>query len=643
MLAVNNLNKIRSLLIERQLARDESKDAEIGTLLSGVFDELASLDYETGKDIRARLFTINDEFHDLFFAHLFFALQKQLAAARSLPMVRGPSKLSGGMDREVVSEFLFKLMHAYVPLGAGIRLSSVEIPDTAVPQEYREPLLLLIADMAQFDASYFEWERVDIGSTVISMSVGRQIARMSDRIDIFYAVLGVVIERLNAAQEYQLSRDVGEEVLVTSILDAKPEWGYHTLFMAFNGQFSINMALIYANACVATLRRKGNLPDLLFKRFLFSLHRFYRNIKFFKEAESLYEYMRGSLSLDPSDLFNVTSTHFSTKIFEKDPSVISDVYEYVTNNREFIFNSGKSVALPMLSILHNLKLMFASNPSIAMLDDYVPILEAIVGRDDSERLRALTYADSERLKQIFIEMLSNLRRTRSADDMVSEVRQALIVADKMINFSFYKQDIDAFLLAMVLKADYSLVFQDDFSDVERGFVALNSRQHDRQTDFADYDRYADQVRAAMRLEGKDRCLWLAESEKQVFSLELSKDGYSSIRKVAAWTTNAMYDWLSQGLGALAFEETKVTRGQVEQYLEEDQFQDLDKVKSAVKFTTVDMMNSSDNLLLVKDMEISAMPHNLILGASNEFISRENLITCLPSYLCYMEHGKRGFN
>src|SRR5436305_1340670 len=102
MRAVDNLNKIRSLLIERHLGRDESKDAEIGTLLSEVFDEIASLDYETGKDIRARLFTINDEFHDLFFALLFFALQRQLAVARSLPMVRVPSKLSGGMDREAV-------------------------------------------------------------------------------------------------------------------------------------------------------------------------------------------------------------------------------------------------------------------------------------------------------------------------------------------------------------------------------------------------------------------------------------------------------------------------------------------------------------------------------------------------------------
>src|ERR1041384_4660610 len=150
--------------------------------------------------------------------------------------------------------------------------------------------------------------------------------------------------------------------------------------MAFNGQASVNMALIYANACIAVLRHKGALPNLLFKRFLFSLQRFYRNIKVFREAESLYNFMRGALELDASDLFNITSTRFSTKLFAKDPTIIADVYEYVTNNREDIFRGGKSLAITLLSTLHNIKALFGSRPGVESLDDYIPLLEAIVGR-----------------------------------------------------------------------------------------------------------------------------------------------------------------------------------------------------------------------------------------------------------------------
>lgn len=637
MMTSDTLNKLRELLIERQVTDDERHDAEIQRHLLHIFEVIAASEYEEGKLLRSSLFSLSDEFHDLFFATLYLILQRQLALTINLPRVSVPTRLHASVDSQTINQFILDLMYSYVPRNSSIRLSSVTIPESAIPEDFRESLVSFIVSVAQHDEKYFQLDREDLQGTMITLSVGRQIALIAQRVDLYYAALGVVVERLNAAQEYQLGRDFAEEVLATSMLDGKPEWGHYALFTAFNGQSSVNMALIYANACVAVLILRQSLQDLIFNRLLFSLQRLYRNIYFLEQAENLYKFMLDNLELGPSDLFTVTSTHFSTKIIEKDSAVVLEVYQYITNNREFVFQGGRSVALPLLTTIYNLKLMFSSHPELELFDSYIPLLESIVGKEDAERLRSLIYGDSDRLKQVFIEMLAKLRRTRSADDLVSEVRQALVAADRLIGFSFNRQDVNAFLLAMILKSDYSLVFQEDFSSVEHGFVRVVLNQQDNEVTADKYDHYAKQVSEQVALGDDDQCLWLAESGNKLFSLELRGRDYSSIKNLTSWNMDVMNDWLSWGFTDLAFDETRVSRGQVEQYLDEDQARDLEKVQDAVKFTSVDI-DPSGTLLLVKDMELSAMPHNLILDLEGEFISRKVPVTCLPSVEWYFEQG-----
>ena len=91
----------------------------------------------------------------------------------------------------------------------------------------------------------------------------------------------------------------------------------------------------------------------------------------------------------------------------------------------------------------------------------------------------------------------------------------------------------------------------------------------------------------------------------------------------------MSNWLSRDFADLSFNTTFKRYGQIQQYLEEEQVEDLEKIRKIVGFATINV-NGLDNLIIIKDMAIASMPHNLILDIDGEFLSRKKSLTCVPS-------------
>lgn len=619
------IDRIKFLLTRSQLFEPEDYDQEIWKLLLSIFDDLAAATYEESYQTRLGLYECSEQFHNLFFSNLFLIHEQQLKELRSSTIISTPT---GPEDdgQELPRPLLFDIFKFVLENNDSIKLSSVNLPPLKYSKDTLLQLLLLLIHVVQHDAASLQWSREEIRINVTLLAIVRKISIELNRPHIFYALAGVVVERLNISEEYQFCRDFGEEILLTSIIDEQVGWGYMTLFKVFNGQTNTNMALLYANCTLAALRRGSYVFDSILKALLFSLQRLYRNTGFDADEKSLYESMLKSLPLDDFEYFDITNSHLMTLAAHQDSSAVTALFEYLTEKREFLLQDRKSVALPMLNTAYHIKRIFPDNPTIAALDPIVTRLEAIVGQRDVSRLKTLVHGESGSLKEIYIDQLLTLEETRSAEDFVSEVRRPLVTADHLVKFGLDNQDVNAFLLGMILKSDRSWMFQEK----EAGTPFLAERLNHSETAVDHFKHYSEHIRNRLAITSGEVCLWLANWAGQVLCLTLTSQGFSRIVALSNWRTTTMQTWLSKGFTDLVFDTLVWKHGQLESYLEEDQLQDLRKVKAALNFAKIDVPLEADNLLVIKDMAIAGMPHNLMIDASGDFISLTKGICCLPS-------------
>ncbi|HQU81929.1 MAG TPA: CHAT domain-containing protein [Pyrinomonadaceae bacterium] len=631
------------LFLQRQLTRNQTFDMKIVKNLSLIFDNFPSSDYVASRKIRAFLFMLSDEYKTLFFSVLLFLLKQQQAFINGLPLLPVAEILDSIKDRTEIENYFDEILKANFTYGINLRLSSEIFINADIPEDKLLQIFsAIILSIQKGGESYFNTESKELDGIMLSLVVARKIALLIDRTDLYYATLAVMCEKLNFSENYQACRDFAEESYFTSLIDNKPEWGYFILFIAFTGQNNINYSLIYANAHLATIRKNNFISQLLAKRFLFCLIRFYRNISFHEDVLDIFHQMKNKLDLNEQDTFNITITYFTSAFSVKDASVIPDVLEYLILNREFVFNDGKNAALPLLNVIYNLNTIFKGNPYLLELDLYIPILESIVGKDDSDRIRAIVYGDSPILKNIFIESLNKLAKTRDSVDFVSETRTALILADKMIKLSFNSSNTTCFLLAMLLKADYSLVLFNENQIEYPEYVRASDSVLIDSSKVEQYENYSDFIKENIHLVDNEELLWLGESENHIYGLVFEENDFHEIFITETWNLKEMSEWLSKDFIDLAFDTTIKKHGQIEQYLEEDQIIDSERIKNILSFSRIPNKNSS-RLLIVKDMEISGMPHNLILDEKGEFISRRKAIACLPSTEWFIENQKEKIN
>lgn len=632
------LQRLEYLFIHRQLTKDETLDTEIGQILSLIFDILAKTSFDDSRAIRSILFQLSDEHEMLFFAALFVLLKKQLNEINVLPIFSVPQKLSGVENYDEFDKSLGKITQANFSISGNLRLSSqIKIPPDFSKNQLLQVLSGIITGIQSFGDSTFQTKGDDLQTTMIMLIVARQIAFITQMTDLFYGSIGMVCEKLNLSQNYQASSDFAEEAYFTSLVDGKNDWGFFILFLSFTGQMNMNTSLIYANAHLAAVRKNKTVSDLLAKRFSFCLIRFYRNMRFHEEVKEVYHQIKEKFDLSDQDNFNITCTYFSSSLNVKDNSVIINVYEYLVSNLEFVCKDGKNAAISLLNIIRNLQVIFEGNLNLPILENYIPILETIVGKEDSEYLQTVTFANSLNLKRIYINTLVKALKSRDSTDFVSQIHSALVMADSMIILSFSKQEVSCFLLAMILKSDFSLVlFNKEVAYSAFVRVYETVKIDDSEKEF--YENYLEFIKDNLILNDNEVILWIGESRKKIYSLSFEEHIFSEIKYANDWHLAQMDDWLSKDFADLSFDSTIKKHGQIEQYLEEDQTIDLEKVRKLLSFSKVSSGNSN-NLMLIKDMDISNMPHNLILDTDGEFLSRKKAITCLPSNEWFIENQK----
>ena len=175
------------------------------------------------------------------------------------------------------------------------------------------------------------------------------------------------------------------------------------------------------NGCLllTSLNGEKNICDELMEKVYIETFLALRTFNFFEYARSIYKTHIASRDLDEYDKQKCDLVMFHLGIMENDSSVVRKADLYVKNNKGKIIQYGKSSLIPWLALICNFKSIFPDELSKSKnLNEFEPEITSIVPHSEAEHIKNKILKGRLEGKEILINGLINLSRSRNKADLV---------------------------------------------------------------------------------------------------------------------------------------------------------------------------------------------------------------------------------
>jgi len=607
--------KIENLFHQIKLFQDEIAEKDIIELLEDIISEFSSDFNEETSDIRISLLNMCGIYGLDFFGIMLVIFLKKI---KDFPLAAiGDSFFIDDYEydatkanselKNIFNNFLertekFRLLDSHIENIEGDKLS----------------LLLQSVEIIQEVVTIMTPQKNDVTIVYFYAAIIKQLSRELNKSEYFYFALGLVIDKFTQSQKYQLARDLAEEALYLSKEDDLLYWGFYLQFKVFNSQYIGNEASLYLLSCVLSLKQV-TVSKEFYEDLLINIHRFFRNFGFAEYAILIYDEILKLPFLREAQLESLTCSNFNLLLQMNDQNLVVKVYNFLNEYREPIIRKGKLSATPWLSLIYNLQYCSKGKIDCSILLEYQKLFESILGFEVVDKLKAYTIGESEQIKEYFINTLIAHLDTRDRLDFAGEVRHSLVLANRLIEKSYHDNDPESFLLAMILKTDFSLTFKEKLPEGLLSEINFNKSEA-KEIEF--YQNYLREVRKIIERFPEYLFVWLASSDKYVFKLTFENSQFNKIEKLKKYNLAEHQNWVEHNIHLLRFNESEIIGGQYYPYTEASQIDDLKVISNSLNFANIDL-SMGKSICLMRDMRLCDMPHNLLKSDNNNLILQTN--------------------
>jgi hypothetical protein len=499
------------------------------------------------------------------------------------------------------------------------RISEEYFDLNSLSKQEQEEIALLLIEKLQESAKQISWTKKMVEDTALDLVFLRQLLNSTSHTDMFYFSFGNFIDRLSSSEFLQTGRDITEEIIIASFKDGCPEWGFFNMFRQYSHTGSIHGAILYANLSLTSILK--NTPPYLDK-FVFEViwqsMKFFRNTGLMPWAVQMYKSLPKALEINSYERRSLDHTYFTSILKMREVSMPSDLLDYLNKNREDILSGGIHDASPWLLTLYNVRNLYPdADFSSVGLGFYISVFESIVPEEKIKNYKAILFGDLQQLKALLKESLIKLNETRSTSDFVYDNENAIKISNKLIIRAVENDDAAAFLLSMMLKSDYSLLFQ---SKESQELAPLQMPEVDVSAVETIYENKSEFL-SVLPITPTSSLVCIGFSEGKLYQLELFNTEYN-LSLINNWDYYT-YKQLTNDdfFFNLSFIDTIKDKGFVRQISPEEFHEEEKTLASKVNILRVALNENSESLCVVKDMELSNFPHNLFLNQNGDFISK----------------------
>jgi len=611
-------------MTDERLNSHHSHENELKRLYREILSGMATNYSEYRKHIPKFLSSLesNSENSVSYSILLFFELYEQLMDTRDFSFF----DLSI-MDHDADDDTLEKMkpiFEASYSTNNQQRLSEENFDISTLSDEDKRKIAALIISKLQTDSKQLNWNKDIVDVTMMQLIFLRQLLVSLNNAELFYHATGMFMDRLTSSEYYQAGRDIGEEVIKSSYNDGVSEIGYFNSFRLYSNVGSIHASLLYANlSLTCILIKKPPYSEKFVKEVIWQGIKFFRNVKLYPLAAKIYSEIPVELNFLDYERRSLDHSYFTVLLMMMEPSLPSKLLDCLHKEREEILAGGVNEALPWLLTLYNVRRLYTTADfSSSGFGFFLGIFEIIVPADTVKKYKDIIQANSVDLKKHLKESLVKLNETRNATDFVYDNEIAIRISSRLIEYSTKKQDASAFLLSMMLKSDYSILFKQKESKELVPLILPEVNVDSLETLYDDSDEFIKELPVSPNISMS----WLAFSEGKLYHLQLYNSEYS-FSTLNGWNYDVFKQLINNDyFSDLTFDDTVKDKGGVRQISPEEFKLEENEVTKKLSIAKLPISEKTQELYIVKDMELSKYPHNLFLSKNGDFIAKHIPVT-----------------
>lgn len=598
--------------------------------------EILSKDYPTYRRYIPKILSSleqNDTKSISYSVFIFFQLYDELLSSKTIIKI----DLSV-LDEKITDQTLQKYFQALdksLEANNKPRISEFNFKAENLSEQEVKEIVSLLVNLLQDSSKTLEWSADQGDVLMMQLSVLRYLLNSLGNSGLFYFAAGMFLDRLNTSEYFQAARDVSEEIIISSFNDGTPEYGFFNSYSCYSSQGSIHAAILYANISLyCAIHKDKPILDKYLQEIIWQSIKFFRNTRLFSWAINIYKGIPKKLHFSDYERRAIDHTYFTCLLGSMDKNLPNEILDYLHREGENIFRAGIHESTHWLIILYNIKRLYSkADFSPTALGFYLNVFENIVPEGTVEKHKNIISGDSEKLKVYLKKSLIKLNETRNQSDIVYDNEMALKISNRLIEDSFSKQDVEAVLLAMMLKSDFSLIFQPKEAEEFVAFKLPNDDLEELNVLYSDLKQFLKNLSP----DESELFIWFAVTEGKVFQLSLLNEKFHFYH-LKNWNWSS-FDKLSKSdyFSSMSFDNTIKDKNGVREVLPEEHLWQANEISKTLDFSCLTSVQDANSILIIKDMELARFPHNLLLDDNGSFIHLEKPMANILSTEWYLSN------
>ena len=453
------------------------------------------------------------------------------------------------------------------------------------------------------------WTKEIIDLQITHFSLLYSICHHDSLMDLCFHFADNMIDRISLSDSPQLTRDIAESILLIGYEEKMQSHAYLCASRAYTACRNALAGLFYLYIAIVSIQqtnRKLSRDEVY--DILWLVIKILRVLPGYSDklTNVVIEKFR-DLHYEDKKVLWFMHTVFTLKLMRKQVQVVSEVLDFLNEYREPIIQNIGHGAGPWFTLLSEIERYYPTLFNY-QLKWYKDFFSNNLETNGNERLKDVL--TGENLSQHLFETIKQLEQTRNNSDYAIDNRSAVVIANRLLPQAVEKANIGDFILSMRVKTDFTFIFKDTYQKAMYKKMELNDEKP------GNYDtpyRHIDKLPDFLTIEQYDSMMWIGESNGRFYFMSLRGEVYS-IEELSTWKDLNVYE-LYKAVSDLQY--CTDTNSYVKSLQD---FEDEDKsFSNQYGHHILPIPRDTQRLLIVKDVEISSLPHHLFSSSIEDYV------------------------
>ena len=468
------------------------------------------------------------------------------------------------------------------------------------------------------------WDKNTIDFVTILMFMMYAFCKQENTLDLLFNGYYNIIDRFNTSGKHQLARDFAENLIKISYREDMRADGYYAASRAYTGCHHGVAGLLYLNIALSYLKENtAPIPQRLAFEMVWQMVKLMREtMKVSKKELTLLESIIRKLHVRAYDELSFFHTVLSLRLMIGDETVVQDTASYLDSRREDVFSNLEHSAIPWSTLINGMH-KYIPQGDYTGLALYEQAFSQVIEDKGNQLIRDI-YDDTKDMTAYLKEYLVKMGETRNVDDYGKDSVMLQMLAKKVIKKASNDNNLSDFLLGMRVRSDFSFVMAETKVTSSYRPVAVEEiNGEDYQVPYTSESL----LHNLMDMEKEDAVMWIGkDTDAHYRRLTLLNKGYAfdNVQTLDTVEAQKLQDSI---ISKLAYKNSIMPEHGPVYYKSGDELeQEGEALHNAMSQCQLSVPNVAKRLLLVKDLKMAGLPHQLLIDERTGHFIGEQLPT-----------------